>query len=151
MVLLNLSLTNSKGNLMTARNVFILLVVLAFASAFALAQEQAMEAAVSIEDAKLGRDVVDRQIVDETSMFSLNDRVYLWMRVVGGSKDSISVSWKTGDQSYDTKLYIGGSPWRTWAYKTAYTAGDWTVTVSDDAGIMLKEMSFTVSEATPEQ
>lgn len=135
---------------MTFRNVFILFVVIAFASAFAPAQEQAMEASLTIADAKLGRDVVDREIVDETSMFSLNDRVYLWMRVVGGSKDSITIVWKTGDQSYETKLYIGGSPWRTWTYKTAFTAGDWSVAISDETGTVLKELKFAVSEPTKE-
>ena len=112
-----------------------------------LAQEGQMEMKrLEVAEAKLGKNVQDREIVDETTTFEVNEKAYLWMRVVGGSADSITVTWKTGDQSHDVKLNIGGSPWRTWANKTLYTAGDWTVTVTDADGAVLKEMAFTVTE-----
>jgi len=135
---------------MTHRSFILVISFLILGSGLAYAQEQAVESMLAIPEAKLGRDVVDRQIVDETSMFTLNNRVYLWMKVTGGKGDSLTVSWKTGDMVYDTKLYVGGSPWRTWAYKTAYSAGDWTVSVSDETGTVLKEMMFTVTEAMKE-
>ena len=103
---------------------------------------------LAIADAKLGSNVQDHEIVGESSTFTLNDRVYLWLKVTGGKDDSVMVTWKTGDLSYSTTLRVGGSPWRTWAYKTAYVAGDWTVTVTDaTSGAVLKEMSFTVSNS----
>ena len=116
-------------------------------AATTLFAQEAMQKALSIAEAKLGKDIKDRQIVNEDSIFAVNDRVYLWMKVTGGSADSLSVTWKTGDQTYSSKLYVGGSPWRTWAYKTAYTAGDWSVAISDAEGNSLKEISFKVTEA----
>lgn len=124
-----------------------IMMILALAGALNLnAQDQQM-AGLRVEDARLGTDVQDREIVGETSTFHLNDRIYLWLKVVGGASDSITVLWKTGDQEYSTNLHIGGSPWRTWAYKTAYVEGGWTVTVTDAAGAVLKEMSFVVEKA----
>lgn len=99
---------------------------------------------IAIEEAQLGRGVMDRAIIDTTSTFMLNDKVYLWMKVTGGSSDSITVTWKNMDHSYATTLGINGSPWRTWAYKTAAWAGEWTVSVTDAAGNVLKELAFTV-------
>lgn len=124
----------------------LLCMLLAVAAVQAGAQEMDTMSALTVAEAKLGKGVQDREIVDDTTTFALNDRVYLWLRVTGGPADSITVTWKTGDQSHSSKLNIGGSPWRTWSYKTAYTAGDWTVTVSDAAGNVLKEMAFTVKE-----
>ena len=127
---------------------FFVLITLCFA-VFALFAQEEQEAkkALQIETAKLGTGVQDRELVGDTTSFNLNDRVYLWMKVVGGSADSITVTWKTGDHVFTTKLNIGGSPWRTWSYKTAAIAGDWTVTVSDASGSVLKELSFVVQKA----
>lgn len=123
-------------------------VTLLFAATNLFSQEgQTTEKGLRIETAKLGTGVQDRELVGDTTAFSLNDRVYLWMKVMGGSADSITVTWKTGDQTFASKLNIGGSPWRTWAYKTVAIAGDWTVTVSDASGTVLKELSFTVKKA----
>ncbi|MEX2116631.1 MAG: DUF2914 domain-containing protein [Bacteroidota bacterium] len=113
----------------------------------AIAQEQAAEKKLEVAEAKLGKSVENRVLTDETSTFTVNDRAYLWLRVTGGPADSITVTWKTGDQSYESRLNIGGSPWRTWSYKTCYVAGSWTVTVTDAQGTTLKELSFTVEEA----
>ncbi len=117
---------------------------LTLATTFAIGQEQTKS--LEIADAKLGKAVQDREIVPDTTAFMVGDRVYLWLRVVGGPSDSLTVTWKAGDDSHTAKLNIGGSPWRTWAYKTAYKAGNWSVSVSDAAGTTLKEMSFTVEE-----
>ena len=113
------------------------------------AQEETELSGLEIVEAKLGKGVQDRMIVDEDTVFAKNSKVYLWMKVVGGasqrvelSTDEITVTWTTGDRSYSTILTIGGSPWRTWAYKTVGITGDWTVTVTDASGNVLKEMSF---------
>ena len=95
--------------------------------------------------AELGKDVQNKVLVDTTSTFVLNEKAYLWMRLTGGPADSITVTWKNGDKSYPTKLNVGGSPWRTWSYKTLADAGAWTVTVTDAEGNVLKEMSFEVT------
>lgn len=114
------------------------------------AQEQAMEKGLEVAEAKLGKSVENRELAEETTTFALNDRAYLWMRVTGGPADSITVTWKTGENTYESKLNIGGSPWRTWSYKTCYVAGPWTVTITDAQGTVLKELSFTVEEAKQE-
>jgi hypothetical protein len=117
------------------------------ASCFAFASlpaPPAQAAGIQIDDAKLGKDVKDREIVDETAEFSLNERVYLWLRVTGGSGESLKVTWKTGEHTFEAELAVGGSPWRTWCYKTAAVAGEWTVTVADAKGSVLKEMKFQV-------
>ena len=41
-------------------------------------------------------------------------------------------------------LKVAGNPWRTWSNKTAWKAGDWTVTVTDAGGQVLKELTFKV-------
>ena len=103
---------------------------------------QAAAPAILVTDAKLGKDVQERQIVDETAEFALNDKVYLWLKVTGAAGETLKVTWKTGDHTYSSELAVGGSPWRTWCYKTAALAGDWSVAVADSKGNILKEMSF---------
>ncbi len=112
-----------------------------FLSGFDLPAE---ERELEVERAKLGRGIEEREIVDEDSIFTSNERVYLWMKVTGGTSDSIAVAWKIEDYHYTYKLHIGGNPWRTWAYKTVWKAGDWTVTVTDSKGKILKERTFKV-------
>ncbi len=123
------------------------IVLLFVAPTLLLAQEKESKG-LSVKQAVLGKGIENKKLVDTTNTFNLNDKAYLWMRIVGGPADSITVTWKSGDQTYPSKLNVGGSPWRTWSYKTLYTAGDWTVTVSDAAGTTLKEMSFKVEADT---
>jgi len=111
---------------------------------FGVQEQEAMKGQLQVADAKLGKGVMDREIMDEESSFLLNEKVYLWMKVTGGSADSLTVTWKHNEHSYTIKLAVSGNPWRTWAYKTAAHAGEWTVTVADREGNVLKEMSFVV-------
>jgi len=97
-----------------------------------------------VTDAKLGKNVVDRQITDETSTFAVGEKAYLWLRVEGGTGETLTVVWKVNDLEFPVDLSIGGSPWRTWATKTLHLPGDWSVTVSDAAGNTLNETSLKV-------
>ena len=97
-----------------------------------------------IIEAKLGTNVQDRQLTGEDSTFTLNTKVYLWLKVIGGVSETLTVTWKHGERSYSAAINIGGSPWRTWVYKTAAIAGEWTVSVADSKGTVLREMSFKV-------
>jgi hypothetical protein len=98
---------------------------------------------LEVSDAKLGKGVQNREIADETTTFAVNEKAYLWLRVTGGPGE-IGVTWSTGDHSDQIPLKIGGNPWRTWANKTLWQAGDWKVTVTDSSGKVLKEISFQV-------
>jgi hypothetical protein len=99
-----------------------------------------------VTDAKLGLGVENREIVDEGMAFNVQDRVYLWMKVTGGPSDPVTVTWQWPGMTFSYDLEIGGNPWRTWAYKTMHTGGDWSVSVADAGGNVLKTMSFTVSD-----
>ena len=129
------------------RGLVSLAVVLFFLAPALLPSQEKEAKELKVVQAHLGKDVQNKHIVDTTSAFNLNEKAYLWMRITGGPADSVTVTWKTGDQSYPSKLSVGGSPWRTWSYKTLFTPGDWSVTVTDAAGNTLKEMNFTVAGA----
>ncbi len=122
------------------------IVILIAASGTVQAQEKQGKS-LKVTEAKLGKDVQNKKLVDTTSTFTLNEKAYLWMRLTGGPADSITVTWKNGSQSYPSMLNVGGSPWRTWSYKTLADTGTWTVTVTDADGNVLKEMSFAVTGA----
>lgn len=94
------------------------LVIFFLAPALLFAQEKEAKA-LKVAAAELGKDVQNKKIVDTTTTFNVNEKAYLWMRLTGGSADSITVTWKMGDQSYPSKLFVGGSPWRTWSVQNA--------------------------------
>lgn len=99
---------------------------------------------LQVVEAKLGKGVQDRQITEEATTFAVNDKVYLWLKIAGGPADGVNVNWKLGDKVEPYNLKVGGNPWRTYASKTAYKPGEWSVTVTDANDQVLKEMKFTV-------
>ena len=99
---------------------------------------------LQVADAKLGKGVQDRNITEEATTFAVNDKVYLWVKLTGSGSDAVKVNWKVGDSTDTVTLKVGGSPWRTWSSKTAWKAGDWTVTITDASDQVLKELKFTV-------
>jgi len=99
---------------------------------------------LQVVDAKLGKGVQDRKITEEATTFAVNERVYLWLKLAGSPADTVKVNWKIGDKVEPYTLKVGGNPWRTHASKTAYQAGEWTVTVTDANDQVLKELKFTV-------
>src|SRR5262245_43798449 len=98
---------------------------------------------LEISDAKLGKAIQNRAVVDETTTFAVNEKAYVWMRVTGGPGD-IKVNWSVGDHHDSVPLNIGGSPWRTWSNKTLWQAGEWKVTITDTSDKVLKEITFQV-------
>ncbi len=80
----------------------------------------------------------------QSTTFALGEKAYLWIRAEGGTGETLTVTWSSGDQSFPVTLNIGGSPWRTWANKTLHLAGEWTVTVTDAAGAKLSETKLSV-------
>lgn len=98
---------------------------------------------MKINEAKLGKDVQNRVVTEEATSFALQSKVFVWVKTSGGTGE-LTANWKNGNHSHTSTLTIGGDPWRTWAYMTAYSAGQWTVSITDDKGTVLKEMTFTV-------
>ncbi|HTP13056.1 MAG TPA: DUF2914 domain-containing protein [Bacteroidota bacterium] len=125
--------------------------ILLFAGTAVLPAQEKSAKGLKVTEAKLGKDVQNKKIVDTTSTFALDEKAYLWMRLTGGPADSITVTWKTGSQTYPSRLNVGGTPWRTWSYKTLADTGAWTVTVTDAEGNVLKEMNFEVTGAKTKQ
>jgi hypothetical protein len=117
--------------------------MLVFSLLLALPAAQAL-AEATVTEAKLGKAVVDRNIANETAEFAVGEKAFLWVKVEGAADQTLTVTWAQGDNKYPVELKIGGSPWRTWASKTLQSAGSWSVTVSDSAGKVLKEMTLTV-------
>ena len=128
--------------MLTIQTAIFLVLVLIGALLPAMAQQSA--ATAKVEDAKLGKDVKDRQIVDETTDFAMQDKVFLWLKVTGASGETLKATWKVGEQTYTSDLAVGGSPWRTWCYKIVAVAGDWTVSIADSKGTVLKDLTFKV-------
>lgn len=100
--------------------------------------------AASISEAKIGKGIADREISEESAIFALNETAYVWMRVVGGNGEAVTVTWSNGDQSFDVLLSIGSDSWRTWSSKILHLPGEWTVTVTDAAGATLYQSTLTV-------
>ena len=100
--------------------------------------------AASISEAKVGRGIADREITEEASVFALNETAYIWMRVVGGNGETVTVNWTNGDQSFDVLLSIGSDSWRTWSSKILHLPGEWSVTITDAAGATLYQSTLTV-------
>jgi hypothetical protein len=117
----------------------LLAAVLAFTPLASNAQD-----ALTVAEVRLGKGVQDRQITEEATAFAVNEKAYLWMRVTGGSGQSIKVEWRNADFTDVVTLNIGGSPWRTWSSKTLAKTGDWKVTVTDAGGEVLSETAFQV-------
>ena len=108
------------------------------------AQTETKAATTQVVDAKVGANVQDRMIVDENTTFLLNSKVFVWLKITGATSETITVKWANGNLTHETQLPIGGTPWRTWANKTVAKAGDWTVTITDASGKVLKELTFKV-------
>ena len=98
---------------------------------------------LQVKEAKLGKGVESRVLTEESSTFSLNSKVYLWMKFSGGT-GNVTITWKNGTHTHSNNLNVEGDPWRTWAFATAYYSGEWNVSVTDDKGTSLKELNFTV-------
>ena len=130
---------------MKSFHVFALILLTLACTMHSRAQEgEAAAGSIQITEAKLGTNVENRELIGEDSTFALSAKVFLWMKVTGGASDQITVIWKNGEMTHSTTLMIGGSPWRTWATKTATKAGEWSVSVTDTAGNVLKEVMFKV-------
>jgi hypothetical protein len=119
----------------------------------AAAPAQPAAASVSVDEATVAKNVVDRVPQDTGSVFPVDvAQLVFWTKVSGapaGQETTIHHVWFHGDtQVGDVELHVGGSPWRTWSRKTvpADWTGAWHVEVRDAAGTVLKRIDFTVGQ-----
>lgn len=102
----------------------------------------------SVEEAAVGRAIVDRMPADTGSTFSRDvGMLYAWTRVSGAEGQTIHHVWlHEGQEMADVALAVGGSPWRTWSSKNIveYWTGQWSVEVRDGAGRVLDTVRFAV-------
>jgi hypothetical protein len=113
-------------------------------------QDQAgSEGGVSIAEAVICRDVVDREPVGQGDVFSSDlKKVMCFTRVVGAEEDTEIVhNWYLGDkQMASVPLHVGSSNWRTYSSKTIIPAhaGEWKVEIMSQDGDLLKKIYFII-------
>ncbi len=114
-------------------------------SAAALAQE----GAISIEEAVICKDVVDRTPVEPGDVFPQSvERVYCFTKVVGATAgENITHNWYFGgNQMASVSLAVQSYAWRTYSSKRILPewTGEWTVDVVAQDGTVLKKIIFLV-------
>ena len=129
--------------------------VLGMSSQGQTAKETAEEAkSINIETVTCAS-VEDRLPVQEGTQFDAStERVYFWNKVITEETPTTiqHVWYADGKKINAVELNIGGSPWRTWSYKTVWPA-DWTVQAVNAQGEVLASADIKVtgeskSEAT---
>src|SRR5437762_6803414 len=85
----------------------------------AAAPAQPAAASVSVDEAAVAKNVVDRVPQDTGSVFPVDvGQLVLWTKVSGAAGTALHHVWFHGDtQVGDVELQVGGSPWRTWSRK----------------------------------
>jgi hypothetical protein len=100
-------------------------------------------------EVKLCTSIENRMPVGETTTFSTEvGTVCCWCRVSGcqGETTIKHVWYYQGKQMNEVELPVRSVSWRTWSFKSvpASMTGEWSVKVMDQAGNVLKEVTFTV-------
>lgn len=104
---------------------------------------------MDIPVAVMGTEVEDRSISGEGTSFSVSaETIYCFTQIQGGSGKAVHHVWlREGVEVLNITLAVGADTWRTWSGKALAPGmeGAWQVRVLDDAGALLKEISFTVT------
>jgi len=101
---------------------------------------------LSVVEHGVGRDVVDRELVDRATEFEPGTKVWFWNRVTGAARgDRIRHVWLHGGKEVlSLELELGGPVWRTWSNKTLHpgSEGDWAVEARSPDGAVLARQEF---------
>lgn len=106
------------------------------------------EDGISIEALKFGTGVEKSEITGEATSFPAStDKVYCWLKVIGGDAKTVTVKWYYKDSFMsDVALDIKSNSMRTYAFKTiAGNQGEWRVEIAAPSGAVLQAASFTVN------
>jgi hypothetical protein len=96
-----------------------------------------------------------REPVDSiSSLESDRSRVYYFTELVGVSGREVTHRWEyQGEVVAEVPIAIGGPRWRAYSSKGLDVSqlGEWTVSVIDESGSVLRKESFVYEEAAPTQ
>ena len=109
-----------------------------------------LENTIKVISFQLGRNLVNRELVDIDSVFSVEDERVYFMTKIENMNDSKIVyhKWYHGDiLRSKVKMEIGWSySWRTWSYISVSPNryGNWKVVVEDSLGTRYDSLSFNI-------
>lgn len=95
--------------------------------------------------------VIDREPVDEVGIISA-DQVYYFTELRGLEGQMVWHRWQhQGEVMADVEFQVGGPHWRVWSKKrlSPRWTGEWTVSVIDERGRVLRSDTIQYSPGTP--
>ncbi len=101
--------------------------------------------------AAICQDVVDREPVDAGVSFPASvGTLYCFTKIAGAQEPTkVTHVWYFGaTERARVELDVNSSSWRTWSSKIiqAHEIGSWRVDVIDEAGTVLKELQFEITQ-----
>ena len=122
-----------------------------------VAVEAALDEGTSAENvvrASVTTNIVDREPVDSLdTVTNEQDLIFFFTEIANLAGGTITHRWEyNGEIMAEVPLEIGGSRWRTHSSKRLFKGwiGEWTVSVVDDSGQVLRSVSFNyVPAGTP--
>jgi len=108
-------------------------------------------AALEVADPAICTGIEDRACVDPKEEFTMPvEKLYCFTRITGAAEDTeITHVWYFGDvERARISLAVRSSSYRTYSSKRiqAHETGKWHVDVLDDAGNVLKTISFSITQ-----
>jgi hypothetical protein len=106
-----------------------------------------MMATVSVQDAAICQEVVDRTPMGTGDVFSPDvPELYCFTRIVGAQQDTeVTHNWYyRGNLMASVVLPVGSASWRTWSKKSMSPdmAGEWMVEILSQEGVPLESIIF---------
>lgn len=130
---------------------FVLLVLVATLLGLPVATMAQEAPSLEVAVAAICQDVVDREPVDAGVSFpALVGTLYCFTKIAG-AQEPIKVThvWYFGaTERARVELDVNSSSWRTWSSKIiqAHEIGSWRVDVTNEAGTVLKELQFEITQ-----
>jgi hypothetical protein len=121
----------------------------AFALVFSLAATVAAADGLSVEDAAICENVVDREPTDVGTSFPVSvGKLYCFTKIVGAEEPTeVTHVWYFGDQERArVSLAVRAANWRTYSSKVLqeHEIGNWRVEILDADGAILQTVDFEI-------
>lgn len=129
------------------KKLVVLFIIMVFLSL--LQAQEAKQTMLQVKDFAFCTGVENRTPVGVDSLFPSDvGRVYTFTKIVGASEPTsiFHVYYYNDKEMARIELKIGGSPWRTWSYKTILPEwkGTWKLEVLDADGNVLTSKTFKI-------